>query len=155
MPVCTRCRAQLAAGLTTCPTCKAPVMSVVRADGGPPEASRAGGPGASRPVSRGMADDVPANAQAVPAVEPAPGDGDDDGEDRMVLLLEEPMPEMAAMIQEFLQNSGIVCVTQSEPIGLLYRLPMLGSAFSGARVFVRASDFVEARELVAHFFKKS
>jgi hypothetical protein len=72
-----------------------------------------------------------------------------------VLLLEEPLPEMAAMIQEFLQNSGIVCVVQSETIGLLYRLPMLGSSFSGARVYVRASDFAEARELVAHFFKKS
>jgi hypothetical protein len=72
--------------------------------------------------------------------------------ERLLLLLEEPLPEMAEMIREFLQNCGIGCVVQSESIGLLYRLP---APISRARVLVLESDFQEARELVAHFFSRS
>lgn len=155
MPVCTRCRTHVAAGLTSCPSCKAPVMDVVRPAEPPEGAPKPDLPGVPRETPRGASAEGAVHGAAEPALAVDSGDEDEPGDDRLVLLLEEPLPEMAAMIQEFLQNSGIVCVVQSETIGLLYRLPMLGSSFSGARVYVRASDFAEARELVAHFFKKS
>jgi hypothetical protein len=130
-------------------------MDVVRPAEPPAEAPMPDLPGFPRGIPRVASAEGAAHGAAEPALAVDSGDEDEPGDDRLVLLLEEPMPEMAAMIQEFLQNSGIACVVQSETIGLLYRLPMLGSSFSGARVYVRASDFAEARELVAHFFKKS
>jgi hypothetical protein len=68
MPVCTRCRTQVAAGLTSCPSCKAPVMDVVR-PAEPPE-------GAPKPDLPGVPRETPRGASAEGAVhgaaEPAP-----------------------------------------------------------------------------------
>ncbi|TPW02048.1 MAG: hypothetical protein FD129_3256 [bacterium] len=70
----------------------------------------------------------------------------DDG--ALKLLIEEPMPEMAAMIREFLLDCGIGSVVQSGPIGYPHRLPL-----SRARVFVREKDWAEARQLIDQFFR--
>lgn len=134
MPICTRCHARVDDGTGICARCNAPVVSVL--DGG-----RGAGGRRSTPTAPGST--------------PAHAGGKEADEDRLVLLLEEPLPEVAAMIREFLENSGIACVVHAESIGLLYRLPLTGASFSGARVFVRASDYPEARELVTHFFKQS
>jgi hypothetical protein len=80
-----------------------------------------------------------------------PGSDDPEGQERFVLLLEEPLYEMAGMIREFLQNCGIEVLVRSESIGLIYR-PAPGARISCTRVYVHHSDFQEARELVAHFF---
>lgn len=93
--------------------------------------------------------------EVVGSADPVGSEPADDSEEqgRFVLLLEEPLYEMAAMIQEFLQNCGIGVFLRSEPIGLLYR-PVPGADISSTRVYVHESDFPEARELVAHFFAR-
>ena len=91
-----------------------------------------------------------------PDFEPWPETPNDDPSEfedrRMKLLLEEPLPEMADMIREFLQNSGIACVVHADAIANLYRLP---APLSRARVYVHAEDWAEAKELVDSFFRKS
>lgn len=72
-----------------------------------------------------------------------------DDEPLIRLLAEVPLPEVAGMIEEFLKSSGIECVTTTESIGLLYRLPV---PLASSRIFVRESDYDEARELISHFF---
>lgn len=136
MPICTRCHARLDADVSICTHCKSPAVTLL-------DGSDGGKDGVRRPV-RG----------AEPAADGVP-DGDGPYDERLVLLLEEPLPEVAAMIREFLENSGIACVVKGEPIGLLYRLPMLGASFSGAQVYVHASDFAEAHDLITQFFKKN
>lgn len=90
--------------------------------------------------------------EVVPGVEPGwPDDAVpivEDGEP-LKLLMEVSLPEMAGMIQEFLQNCGIRCWAHTDSMGLLYRLP---APLASSRVFVRESDFEEARELISHFF---
>ena len=68
---------------------------------------------------------------------------------QLKLLIEEPLPEMADMIREFLQNSGIACVVQANSLGHLYRLC---APHCRARVYVHTDDYDEARELVQQFF---
>jgi len=99
---------------------------------------------------------VDGNAVRVSAAEAAPArEPSEEPSNRLLLLLEEPLPEMAAMIREFLHNCGIDCIVHSESIGLLYRLPAPGAPISRARLYVRESDWHEARELVTNFFKKT
>jgi hypothetical protein len=111
MPLCPKCHARYAAGASSCPTCRVPLLGVVERSG--------------------------LEAEPEPEFE------------SLKLLAEVALPEMAGMIEEFLKSSGIGCVVQTESIGLLYRLPL---PLASSRIFVRESDFDEARELMSHFF---
>ncbi len=159
MPVCPRCRAEFERGAVWCATCEAALLDVVRGD--KPDRQFDAQPMQSGGLSRGGSGhsdrgrDSSNAATAVEASEPVAGGGPSSGEERLVLLLEEPLPEIAEMIAEFLQNCGIRCIVNSESIGLLYRLPAPGAPISRVRVYVLESDFQEARELVAHFFDRS
>src|SRR5512140_2030298 len=158
MPVCPKCRSEFERGAVWCAACEVALLDIVRGDksddpfdprapfqlGGLPR----GGAG------RGGRGD-PDAATAVQAPDPVAGGNTPSGEERLLLLLEEPLPEIAEMIAEFLQNCGIRCIVNSESIGLLYRLPAPGAPISRVRVYVLESDFQEARELVAHFFDRS
>lgn len=123
MLLCPKCHARFEAGTESCPKCRGPLIGLVRGE----SSGRAG-----RAANSGGFD------------EPSEGD-----EPLIRLLAEVPLPEVAGMIEEFLKSSGIECVTTTESIGLLYRLPM---PLASSRIFVRESDYDEARELISHFF---
>jgi hypothetical protein len=142
MPVCPRCRSEFERGFEWCVACDVLLLDVVFLENGGQQAS----------PRRGVTSGV---SQTDSPGEESHSHGDRHSQERLLLLLEEPLPEMAEMIREFLQNCGIGCVVQSESIGLLYRLPAPGAPISRARVFVLESDYQEARELVAHFFNRS
>jgi hypothetical protein len=150
MPVCPRCRSEFERGSEWCAACDVLLLDVIR-----PENS-------ASPLPDGVEGSARGNITAPNRRNPGSPDRNSTmspeapaAEERLLLLLEEPLPEMAEMIREFLQNCGIGCVVQSESIGLLYRLPAPGAPISRARVFVLESDYPEARELVAHFFNRS
>jgi hypothetical protein len=124
MSVCPRCHTRSEPGEERCSACGSPLLELVM---GPPAV-----PG--YPETLDLESDGPENGA------------------RFILLLEEPLYEMAAMIREFLQNCGIGVLIHGEPISLFYRGPGSGADLSLSRVYVHESDFQEARELVAHFF---
>ncbi len=130
MRFCPRCRSRFVSGSAKCPDCNILLLSVI--PGGHP---RSGAPDG---------EDTGFDPETGPSSPP-----------KLLLLHEESLPEMAAMIKEFLQNCGIDCIVHCESIGLLYRLPGPGAPISRARLYVRDSDYHEARELVTNFFKKN
>ena len=141
MSVCPRCHSRFEQGEERCPACRAPLLGVVTGCADADRRSAVAAAGGVRVV-----ESTPVESS---------GSENPDGEERFVLLLEEPLYEMAAMIREFLQNCGIGVLVQGESIGLLYRLPAFGAPISRSRVYVHESDFQEARELVAHFFART
>lgn len=133
MPICPRCRLRYDHETDRCPDCDIVLLEVLEMDGPLPDM-----------------DDGDSNDED-DWVEPINGTPLDKQDEALKLLLEEPMPEMAGMIREFLLNCGIGCVVHADPIGQLYRLPV---PLSRARVFVREKDWDEARQLVDQFFRK-
>jgi hypothetical protein len=152
MPVCPKCRSEFEQGADWCAACDTVLLDVVSADRPTPiePGDRAA---AGYPRGPDRSGGAPEGRLAVQA-DPLPSSATDSPDERLILLLEEPLPEMAEMICEFLQNCGIRSVVHSESIGLLYRLPAPGAPISRSRVYVFESDYQEARELVAHFFDR-
>ena len=130
MPICPRCRSRYDYDTERCPACDVVLLEVLEMEGPLPD------------MEDFEEDDW---------VEPVGETPVDKSDGALKLLIEEPMPEMAAMIREFLQNCGIGCVVHEDPIGHLYRLPV---PLSRARVYVRETDWDEARQLVDQFFRK-
>jgi hypothetical protein len=162
MPVCPKCRSEFEKGAEWCAACDVVLLVLVT----PPrptfiEPKRAGGGGtregraSGKPVRGDSSPGGPSEGRRRAHADPPPAPAVPTAEEKLILLLEEPLPEMAEMISEFLENCGIRSVVHSESIGLLYRLPAPGAPISRARVYVLESDFQEARELVAHFFDRT
>lgn len=131
MPVCPRCHDEYASPADRCVRCDVPLLEVIRrrADVEPPPAPEPRAVEGAHPDDHGT-DDV------------------ESGDDPLKLLLEEPIPEIAEMLGEFLRECGIRAVVHTDTIGRLYRLPV---PLSQARILVPASDFAEARELIQRF----
>lgn len=129
MRICPKCRVQFGSNITKCFSCNVLLLSVVQ-----------GGAGEFGALDDGSGLET--------------GETGGPAQEKLLLIHEEPLPEMAAMIKEFLHNSGIDCIVHGESIGLLYRLPVPGAPISRSRLYVRESDYHEARELVTNFFKK-
>ncbi|HEX7878903.1 MAG TPA: DUF2007 domain-containing protein [Candidatus Eisenbacteria bacterium] len=133
MTICPRCRFEYNPGAEWCPDCRVAMLRLVE------------WPAPTEPVDLGEDDEWGDDPE--PWSPSAPPDLTE-----LRLLFEEPLPEMADMIREFLQNSGIACVVQANSLGHLYRLMV---PVGRARVYVHSDDFDEARELVQQFFGTS
>lgn len=130
MTICPRCRFELIPGTEWCPDCRVPLLQLVERPVDP------------EPVDLNDEDEWAEDPEPwAPSVPPDTS--------QLKLLFEEPLPEMADMIREFLQNSGIACVVQANSLSHLYRL---NAPLTRARVYVYADDFDEARLLVDQFF---
>src|SRR5688500_17749301 len=132
MPVCPRCRSEFERGSEWCAACDVLLLDLIRRESAPTA-------GVVRAAKGNVAGER-RSSPPVPQDEEGPMNAEATSDERLLLLLEEPLPEMAEMIREFLRNCGIGSVVQSESIGLLYRLPAPGAPISRARVFVRESD---------------
>jgi hypothetical protein len=130
MTICPRCRFELDPGTEWCPDCRVAMLRLVTR------------PAEPEPVE--LIEDDEWGDEPEPWAPSAPQDMS-----QLKLLFEEPLPEMADMIREFLQNSGIACVVQANSLSHLYRL---NAPLTRARVFVYADDYDEARLLVEQFF---
>ena len=128
MTICPRCHVEQEPGTPACPVCRVGMLEVVEI---PP-----------RHDLEWIADEEADLLEIDP---------DHPGDAPLRLLLEEPVPGMAAMIREFLDNNGIESVVDSNKRNLPFYLP---TPLIRARVYVRDEDFDEARELIDHFFRK-
>jgi hypothetical protein len=128
MTICPRCRSERERETEWCPDCRVALLRLVETDAGP--------------VVIDFNDDDDWGEDIEPAGRPVEPSS-------LKLLLEEPLPEMADMIREFLQNSGISCVVHANSLGYLYRL---NAPLCRSRVYVHADDYDTARELVGQFF---
>ena len=149
MPVCPKCRSEFERGADWCAACDAVLLDVVSAARPTPIE-----PGERAATAHARGNERPGGAPEGRLAVRADPLASDSSDERLILLIEEPLPEMAEMICEFLQNCGIRSVVHSESIGLLYRLPAPGAPISRSRVYVFESDYQEAREVVAHFFDR-
>jgi len=128
MTICPRCRFEFNPGAEWCPDCRVAMLRLVE----------------PMPQPVDLIDDDEWAEDPEPWAPSVPPDLT-----QLKLLFEEPLPEMADMIREFLQNSGIACVVQANSLGHLARLNV---PLCRARVYVHVDDYDEARELVQQFF---
>jgi hypothetical protein len=135
MTVCPRCHTVYPPFTGRCARCDVPLLTAI--------------PGHA---DSGDSPDIVVNSPIpTPRVEPEPDDHDEN-DDPLRLLLEEPIPEIAEMLGEFLKDCGIRAIVHTESIGRLYRLPV---PLSGTKIYVRASELAEARELIQRFTRSN
>jgi hypothetical protein len=138
MPVCPRCHKEYAAPEERCLRCEVPLLGIV--------------PGRFD-LESPLAVDADAFDEPTRESELATDDHEEEGDDDpLQLLLEEPIPEIAEMVGEFLKDCGIRVVITPDTIGRLYRLPV---PLSQTRLYVRASEFAEARDLIQRFTRSN